>query len=159
MQTWQVALAFVAALGCGLIAGAFYAFSTFVMNALRRLPSDQGITAMQAINIAVINPAFLGVFLATAAACAVLGVAAAMRWSQPGAAYLLGGASLYLVGAFLVTMLFNVPLNNALAKVTPGDLEARQIWTRYVSRWTMWNHVRTTAAAAAMAAFMLALRA
>jgi len=37
----------LAALGCGLIAGVFFAFSTFVMKALARLPTSHGIAAMQ----------------------------------------------------------------------------------------------------------------
>jgi len=154
---WHDALTFTAALGSGLIAGAFFAFSTFVMTALRRRPAAEAMAAMQAINVAVINPAFLGVFLGTAAMCAVLGVLAVMRWPKPEAGYLLSGAILYFVGSFLVTMLANVPLNNALAKVTPGDTETERAWTNYLSRWTMWNHVRTAAALTATAAFILAL--
>src|SRR5688500_9730511 len=70
------ALAFAAALGSGVIGGVFYAFSTFVMRALRRRPAGEAVAAMQAINVAVINPLFLGVFLGTAAACAVIIVSA-----------------------------------------------------------------------------------
>ena len=158
MEGWLIALAFAAALGCGLIAGVFFAFSTFVMTALRRRPAAEGMAAMQGINVAVINPVFLGLFLGTAVMCAVLGIVAVMRFSRPGAGYVLAGAALYFAGTFLVTMLFNVPLNNQLANVTPGDAEAEQIWMRYVQRWTMWNHVRTVAAVAAMAAFIMALR-
>ena len=158
MESWPVGLTFAATLGSGLIAGVFFAFSSFVMAALRRRPAAEGMAAMQAINIAAINPAFLGVFLGTAAAGAVLGGFAVMRWSRPGAAYLLAGAGLYCVGTFLVTMLFNVPLNNALAKATPGEASAEQLWIRYATRWTLWNHVRTAAAAAAMTLFAMALR-
>jgi uncharacterized membrane protein len=61
-------LTLVAALGCGLIAGVFFAFSTFVMSALARLQPAQGIAAFQAINITVYNPWFMGTFLGTAAA-------------------------------------------------------------------------------------------
>jgi len=70
------ALAFLtlgAALGSGLIAGVFFAFSTFVMPALARLAPAQGVAAMQAINVAVLNRWFLGVFVGTAAACLLLG--------------------------------------------------------------------------------------
>jgi uncharacterized membrane protein len=41
-----VALTFVTALGCGLSTGALFAFSSFVMRALARLPAPQGIAAM-----------------------------------------------------------------------------------------------------------------
>lgn len=80
-------LTLVPALGCGLIAGAFFAFSTFVMRALAQLPPSQGIAAMQSINIVVINPMFMAVFLGTAAACLALAVSSFFRWSKPGAAW------------------------------------------------------------------------
>jgi len=51
-----LALTLLSALGSGLIAGAFFAFSTFVMGALGRLPAAHGIAAMQSINVVVINP-------------------------------------------------------------------------------------------------------
>ena len=151
-------LTFTAALGSGLIAGVFFAFSTFVMKALRRLPADEGIAAMQSINIVVINPLFLGVFLGAAVLCAVAAAGALMRWNTPGAAYLLVGGALYLVGTLLVTFAFNVPLNDRLAAVATTDLGAARQWARYVSRWTAWNHVRTLAALVAAAAFTAALR-
>jgi uncharacterized membrane protein len=143
-------LAFVAALGSGLIAGIFYAFSTFVMKALARLPAESGIAAMQAINVAVINPLFLGVFLGTALVSVIATVAVALRWGQPGAAWLLVGGALYVVGTFGVTIGCNVPLNNALAKVMPGDADAPQRWADYVGRWSAWNHVRTAAVVLAL---------
>ena len=151
-------LTLLAALGSGLIAGVFYAFSTFVMRALARLPVEQGIAAMQSINVAVINPMFLGVFLGTALVCIGTAIGAFMRWDRPGAVYLLSGSIFYFVGTFLVTMIFNVPLNNALAAISPTDPETARHWAGYVSRWTAWNHVRTAAALLAMLAFILMLR-
>ena len=153
-----VASAFAGAVGSGLIAGAFYAFSTFVMKALARLPAHEGVAAMQSINVVVINPLFLGVFLGTAAVCAFAAVGAWARWERPGAGCLLAGAVLYFVGTFLVTVVFNVPLNNSLAAVTPTEPDVAGQWAGYVSRWTAWNHVRTAAALAAMVAFIAALR-
>ena len=65
------ALTLVSALGCGLVAGVLFAFSSFVMNALARLPAAQGIAAMQSINVVVINPLFITAFLGTDAACVI----------------------------------------------------------------------------------------
>jgi len=42
-------LTLVAALGCGLVAGIFFVFPTFIMKALARIPAAQGIAAMQSI--------------------------------------------------------------------------------------------------------------
>jgi len=147
-------LTLVGALGSGLIAGVFFAFSTFVMRALERLPSAQGVAAMQSINVVVLNPIFLGVFVGIALVCVALIVAALASWPRPG---LLIGALLYLLGTFLVTGLFNVPRNQVLAKVEPASAEAGPLWQSYVRTLTAWNHVRTASALAAAAAFTVAL--
>ena len=55
-------LEIIAIVGSGLTAGVFYAFSTFVMAALARMPPEQGIAAMNSINVTVINPWFFAVF-------------------------------------------------------------------------------------------------
>jgi uncharacterized membrane protein len=154
---WLFALKLFSALGCGLIAGVFFAFSVFVMSALARLQPAQGIVAMQSINIRVLNPLFLGVFMGTAAICLALAISALLKWQQPGAAFLLAGSLLYLVGTFGVTIVFNVPLNDALAPLEPSNADAAQLWAGYVTNWTAWNHVRTVAALAATASFILAL--
>ena len=156
-MTLLLALEFATALGCGLAAGVFFAFSTFVMNALARLPAAQGIAGMQSINVAVINPWFMTALFGTAAACVVLVAASLLTWRAPGAACLLAGSALYLVGAILVTMLFNVPLNQALAKVEASSADSAGHWAGYVARWTAWNHVRTAASLAAAALITLAI--
>lgn len=147
---------FAAALGSGLVAGIFFAFSTFVMGALGRLPQSAGISAMQSINVVVINPVFLSVFIGTAILCIVLTIAALIGWS-PRTLYLIAGSFLYFAGCFLVTMFFNVPLNDALAAVAPGSTDGANLWMRYLSVWTNWNHVRTAASLLASAFFILAL--
>lgn len=147
----------IAALGAGLIAGTFFAFSAFIMTALGRLPASQGIAAMQSINVVVINPVFLGVFMGTAALSLALAIAALAGWlASP--MLIVAAALFYIVGCFLVTMMFNVPLNNALAAVNPDSVEGATLWKHYLSRWTMWNTIRTAASLLAAAAFILALR-
>ena len=76
-------LTLVSALGCGLVVGVFFAFSVFVMKALSRLPTGEGIAAMQSINVAVLNPWFLGAFLGTAVACLVALAFSLLRWHEP----------------------------------------------------------------------------
>jgi uncharacterized membrane protein len=143
--------------GCALIAGVFFAFSTFVMQALARLPAAQGIAAMQAINITVINPWFMVAFLGTAVACILLVIASLLKWHQPSAIYWLVGGLFYLIGTILVTLVFNVPLNEALAKVTPDSVDGANLWAKYLNDWTFWNHIRTVAALVGAIAFTLAL--
>lgn len=150
-------LKIASALGCGLTAGVLFAFSSFIMNALARLPPAQGIAAMQSINIAVVTPSFFGVFFGTAVLCLYLAVRSIARWGQPGSSLMLAGSLLYLLGTILVTIAFNVPLNDALAAVKPESAEGATLWAAYLSRWTAWNHVRTLAALAAAASFIGAL--
>lgn len=147
----------LSALGCGLIAGAFFAFSSFVMKALGRLPPEQGIAAMQSINVVVINPVFLGVFVGTAIACGVLAVSSLFRLHAAGSGYVLAGGALYVIGTFVVTMTMNVPRNNALAAADPKSADGASIWADYLSSWTAWNTVRTIAALLACASLIAAL--
>jgi uncharacterized membrane protein len=145
------------ALGCGLVAGVFFAFSTFVMPALKRLTPERGIAAMQSINERAVTPVFMTALFGTAAAC--LGLAAWTVISSDGrttALVLLGGA-LYLVGAIGVTIVCNVPLNNRLAKLHPQSASAASYWDEYLAKWTAWNHLRTLAALAAAALLTIAL--
>ena len=98
----------LAAVGSGLMAGLLFAFSNFVMKALTRLPPEQGMAAMQLINVTIINPVFLLLFLGTAVLCAVLALYSVLQW-QSTTVWLLVGCVLYLVGTVGVTMAFNVP--------------------------------------------------
>jgi uncharacterized membrane protein len=150
-------LTMVTALGCGLIAGTFFVFSTTIMRALGRLAPHAGIAAMQSINVVIVSALFLAVFLATAVACAAIMVAALLRWSEPGAGWALAGGGLYVIGSFGVTLGWNVPLNNELAGWAASDPRAAPTWARYLRTWIRWNHVRTGASLAAMAAFLIAL--
>src|SRR5262249_53937716 len=150
-------LTFVAALGSGLVAGIFFAFSNFVMKALARIAPAQGIAAMQSINVVVLNRWFFAVFFGTAACCLVLAIASFVRWQRLGAGYLLAGSLLYLIGTTLVTIVCNVPLNDALAAVDPSNADAGPVWTNYLKNWTAWNHVRTMAALTAAASFTVTL--
>ncbi len=152
-----VLLEIIALTGAGLTAGIFYAFSTFVMAALARLPPEQGIAAMNSINVTVINPWFMAVFMGTPALCAILIVMTLFRWSEPGSLIVLAAALIYIAGSLLVTMIFNVPLNNALAATAPASAEGAALWTRYLTEWTLWNTVRTILPLAAMLLFIIAL--
>ena len=87
-------LTLVSALGAGLVAGVFFAFSTFVMKGLDRTPAPGGLTAMQAINRAAPTPLFMLALFGTALTCTVLGVSAFFRLDEPVARYQLAGCAL-----------------------------------------------------------------
>ena len=152
------ALKLLALLGTGLVAGVFFAFSSFVMKAFARLKPLEGIAAMQSINITVINPLFMTALFGTAVICLFLVVFSLLKWHHPISIYLLIGSLLYIVGTVGVTILCNVPLNDALAQVAPNSTEGAELWTSYLTNWTIWNHVRTIAAFGATTAFAIAFR-
>lgn len=144
----------VCAVGSGVIGGFFLAFSVCVMRTLGGLPPAQGIAAMQSINVVVLNPWFLVPFVGTAAGCAGVLIGSLVSWQLPASACATAGSALYLIGNLAVTRAFNIPYNDALAKVTAGSAEAVTLWNDYLLTWTAWNHVRT--GTAVLAALLLA---
>ena len=157
MNLVTLAAGVLALLGSALIGGVFFAFSSFIMKALARVPSSEGIAVMQSINVVVINPSFIGAFMGTALLSIAVIVLVLMNGIHPATMFFIGGAVLYFVGTFLVTLLGNVPLNNQLAAASVTDPDAAALWMHYLDRWTMWNHVRTAAAIVASLLFTLGL--
>jgi uncharacterized membrane protein len=150
-------LLWFSAIGCGLLAGLYFAFSSFVMTALGRIDRAHGVSAMNAINSTILSSLFMPLFFGTTLASLILAVVALFRWSEPGSTAMLAGGLIYVAGMFLCTVFFNVPLNNALAAVDPASAEAAPVWARYLRDWTLWNHVRTIASTAACALYIAAL--
>lgn len=148
-------VALVSAIGAGLIGGVFFAFSAFVMQALAQLPPGQGVAAMQRINVVVLNPLFLGVFLGTALLAIAGFILAFLPWSAPRSLLMVAAAALYVVGCFGVTVAFNVPRNERLARLADTP-DALAYWPAYVREWTRWNHVRTVASILSAALFAAA---
>ena len=144
------------AIGAGLVAGVYFAFSTFVMRGLRTIPTPAGMAAMQSINRAAPNPLFVVALVGTGLGCAVLAVVAGTRWSDPAAPWALGGALLYLV-SLLLTIGYHIPRNDALADVEATGPDAAERWQQYLAEWVPWNHVRTLTALAAALALTVAL--
>ncbi|WP_407975692.1 DUF1772 domain-containing protein [Brucella pseudogrignonensis] len=145
-------LVLLTAWGSAITGGIFYAFSSFVMAALARIPANVGISAMQSINITVINGTFFAVFFGTALLClaiialGLMGFGSLSKWTMIG-------AGIYLIGTIGVTMIMNVPLNDQLAVMDANAPASADVWIAYVRDWTLWNHVRTVAAL--VAALML----
>lgn len=154
MQLLTTTLLWFSAIGCGLIAGLYFAFSTFIMTALDRIGPAQGAAAMNSINSTILGSLFMPLFFGTTIAAAVLAVLALFRWGEPGMMIMLAGGLIYVVGMFICTVVYNVPLNNELARAGPSSAE---LWARYLRDWTFWNHVRTVASTSAMALFIAAI--
>ena len=155
MMTWIDILSIAAAIGNGLLAGVFFAFSTFVIQSLSALGPGAAVAAMQSINKVILRSAFMPLFFGST----IAGVGALLLAivNSTANAYLVTGCLLNLVGVFVVTVLFNVPLNNKLKAVDAHGEDCGDAWTSYTSGWLPWNHVRTVLPLLSSVAFVLAL--
>jgi uncharacterized membrane protein len=160
-MTPAVVLASVAAIASAAAAGMMYVFSTFVMRGLDRTGPVNAITAMRGINAeANTNAPFLLAYLGAALLAAAVGVVAVVQIRQPGSGWLMAGAIFGVLGA-VITMVFNVPLNNHLDTVDPAGLslaDAAREWQAYFSTWTAWNDARTLTAVVAPVLMLIGAR-
>jgi len=156
-----VILTTIAAIAGAAAAGMMYVFSTFVMSGLNRTGPVTAITAMRGINVeANGNAPFLSAYLGAAVLAIAVGVVAVVQFDRPGSGWLLAGAIFGVLGA-VITIAFNVPLNNHLDTVDPSALslaDAAAEWQAYVSTWTAWNHARTVTAVVASALMLIGVR-
>ena len=156
-----VILTSIAAILSALAAGMMYVFSTFVMRGLDRTGPVDGITAMRGMNVeANSSPAFLLTYFGSTILALVVGVIALIQLRQPGSVWLLVGAVFAILGA-VITMAFNVPLNNHLDTLNPAGLspaDAAREWQAYLSTWTAWNHVRSATGVIGAALMLIGLR-
>ena len=149
MNSTLTVLAVGAVVGSGLMGGLLFAFSNFVMRALRALPPESAAAAMREVNVRILNPLFVLLFLGTAVVCVALVWLVVRGAAGPAGPWLVAGSVAYLAGPLAVTMAFNVPLNNRLA-VGP-IAAAAAFWPAYATSWTRWNHLRTLLAVVASA--------
>lgn len=156
IEGYEDILTIVALVGAGLNGGVFYAFSTFVMQALGRLPARNAVAAMQAINIEAPRPGFMVAFMGTAVVSVALAISAFGRLGESSAAYQLVGSGLYLA-VVVLTGVYHVPRNDALGRLDPDSEAAAPAWAIYLPRWTVWNHVRTVLSVAAAVVLTLSL--
>jgi uncharacterized membrane protein len=156
-----VILTSIAAIAAAAAGGMMYVFSTFVMRGLDRTGPIEAITAMRGINAeANSNGAFLLAYFGAPILAIALGIVALIQLRQPGSWWLLAGAVFGILGA-IITMAFNVPLNNHLDGVNPAGLSAADAaseWQAYFSRWTAWNHVRSAMSIIGAALMLVGLR-
>jgi len=157
MTTAVAALVIVTTVGAGCTAGVLFAFSSFVMPALRRLRPAQGAAAMQSINLTAVRPPFMFAFAGTAVLSVALLVVAVTTLDEAHAPWLVVAAVLYLVGVLGLTMAYHVPRNDALATLVADAPETTVAWERYAATWTTANHVRAAAGLLATAALGIAL--
>jgi uncharacterized membrane protein len=156
MPTLTTGLLWFAALGSALLGGVYFAFSAFIMRALRDA-GHAGTVSMNAINRVIVRSSFMPLFIGTTLGAAALAVLGVMNFGHSNALLLIGGGVVHVAGMFGVTLFCNVPLNNALQNVVAESRTGTAIWNDYLRRWTRWNHLRAASSLAAATLFMLAL--
>lgn len=150
-------LVLLAALGSALMAGMFFTFSNFVMHALSQLKPEAGIAAMQRINVVILNPLFFLTFMGTALLSIVLICWLFLGEVSVNSLFLAAGSLCYLIAVMIITIGFNVPMNNELEAFDANSQQAKKIWDRYLVDWTRWNHVRSVGSFLATLFYILAL--
>ncbi|MGO4835858.1 hypothetical protein AB4144_26825, partial [Rhizobiaceae sp. 2RAB30] len=78
----EIALLWISAVGCGLLAGVCFAFSAFIMKSLARIDQAAGISAMNAIDAAIVKSAFMPIFLGTTLTSLALVGISLSRWAE-----------------------------------------------------------------------------
>ncbi|KAJ54348.1 hypothetical protein ACMU_18135 [Actibacterium mucosum KCTC 23349] len=137
-----------ATLAYAFVGGVFLAFSDFVMRALALTSGHGGVDAMQKINREVFRWIFMPLFLGMAAGSVAIAAYGGFALTGTGGTLIMLSGLVYLIGCFGVTIVFNVPMNNALAELETTGASARDYWVQtYLPRWTFWNSVRTLACA------------
>ncbi|MCR9278032.1 MAG: DUF1772 domain-containing protein [Pseudomonadaceae bacterium] len=143
-------LAWTMAISSGLMSGIYLSFSVVIMKSLATLDPSSGIAAMNAINKLILKTLFMPLFYISTVIALVMTLTGLSSWGEPGAAAAFTAGLIYLVGMFALTVIGNVPLNNALAKVSGNGEEAVSTWNEYLVRWTRWNTVRAISSLATM---------
>ena len=156
---WPDAALIAATVLIGLVAGVFALYSHTIMPGLARTDDRTFVGAFQAIDRSIINPWFMtsvfGALLLTGVA--VFGQLGAA--SRTTVAWLIGAFVLYL-GAIVITLAVNVPLNDAVKAAGDPDTLTNLAQVRAdfdEGRWVAWNHVRTVATLASFVTLVTTL--
>lgn len=136
-----------ALISIGLMTGVYFTFSAFVMAALKTQPNHQGANTMISINRVILTSTFMPLFFGSSLLSLTLLIMGDVLAQL--------AAAVYLLGMFVVTAVFNVPLNNQLRDATAQQLST--IWAQYLRQWTIWNHIRAVSSLTAATLFLLSL--
>ncbi len=140
----------IAAIGAGLMTGVYFAFSGFIMRSLDQLGAVHAADAMNAINEVILRSWFMALFFGSTLLYVVLAAVAVFDTDLAGRWFLFAAGFIYVVGMFLCTAMFNVPLNNRLADAGSDNNAKAETWTHYFKHWTRWNHLRSVCSLAAV---------
>jgi uncharacterized membrane protein len=156
METFILLLTAVAT---ALIAGLFYGYSCSVNTGLGKLQDLEYLKGFQSINRVILNPWF---FLSFFGALILLPLSTWLGYHKqpsPRFYYLLAASIVYIIGTMGVTMLGNVPLNNALDKIDLAAASAREVSLQrllFERKWNQFHLIRTLASVLSLILVILA---
>ncbi len=139
-----------------LVGGVFLSFSDFVMRGLGQAGDHGGADAMRQINRTVMRSIFLTAFLSLVPFSIAYAWLVATQGVGLGRFYGFAACAVYVITVFLTTIAANVPMNQNLDAMRPGESSTREYWLHYLRVWTRWNHLRTIGSVASSALFLLA---
>ena len=153
MTSTRGSVMLAAAVVAGLQAGTYFTWATGVMPGLARVDDRTFVNTMQQMNVAIVNPLFMATFLGApllAGAAAVVAGPQARPWAV--------AATALAVGTVLITVVGNVPLNDALDAAGPVDKikDLGAVRADIESLWVKLNIARTFTSTGALAALTMA---
>lgn len=140
-----------------LVSGVFLAFSGVVMPSLAASNPAGAIQSMQIINRKVFPTVFMVLLIGMAIVSPMLVGWVLWRGAGPAEPWILAAGASYMLGVFIVTLVFNVPMNERLHRMDPQGGIAEAYWRRYVPGWTFWNTIRWVASAISAACMLIAV--
>ncbi|AOM77278.1 hypothetical protein BFS30_08950 [Pedobacter steynii] len=149
----------MATISTALMAGLFFAFSVCINPAFMRLSDSEYILAMQEINLAIVNPIFVFVFIGSPLFLILTVMTYKKQFGSGKFNYLFVAAVLYVLGCFGVTVLGNIPLNNQLADFSlqgSSALQIKAMRAAFADAWNNWHTIRTIAAVLSSVILVLA---
>ena len=154
ISDWSTFLIVGGLIAAAINGGAFFALSNFVMPALAAEPTGNAVSAMQSINIKAPNPIFVVSIVGAGLIGVPVVVAEADRFRDASTQFLGAGVALSLM-SFAITMVFNVPRNNALDRLNPAAERTAIEWADYVTSWTRANTLRMATSLTSVACYAL----
>lgn len=148
---------FIAIILTGLSAGFFYAWQVSVIAGTKRVMDITYLETMQAINRAILNPAFFLIFFGS---LIMLTISTAQHY-QKGLIFwiMLLSTMVYFAGTFGVTALGNVPLNDSLDVINLKEMTAEKMAVTRINYEVKWNRLHLIRTVFAVFSFLLSLAA
>lgn len=139
-----------AAAASAAVAGVYVNFSARVMPRLAGWPAADAVATMQRFNRIAVRAPFMTAFFGGAALSAYQ-VLRAVSGETAAGEQLAAGAGLAHLAGFALTIAYNVPRNERLARLAAGTPPADAYWAVYLREWTGANTVRAVLSLVALA--------